>query len=162
MAEMGLSVAKSEKMRSPGKAGGAAQSLEGVQARCLPGGDGIDCESELTLEIGGEKEIPRVAQASANESDITNTQIVKAINKNQSVSDNLKRSANLSESLKECKIKIEFLKEEKRKKEYLKMLFKCEELDLENFDLAEAFVMEIVHKSSELSFENEMDRKNEK
>ena len=39
------------------------------------------------------------------------------------------------------------------------MLFKSEEIDLENFDLAEAIVTEIVNKSSELSFENEMDRR---
>ena len=120
MAEMGLSVAEREKERSPGKAGGASQSLEGVRARCMPGGDGIDCVSELTLEIGGEKEIPRVAQASDNESDKTNAQIVKTINKNQSVSDYLKRSANLSESLEECKNKIEFFKRRKKKKRIFK------------------------------------------
>ena len=80
-----------------------------------------------------------MAQASIIKSDKINAHIVKAINKKQSVSDHEKRNANLIESLEECKKKIEILKKEKRKKEYLKVLFKCEEIVLENFDLAEAY-----------------------
>ena len=108
-------------------------------------------------ELGDDKEIPRVAQASSIKSDKINAKIVKAINKKQSVSDHEKRSANLSESLEECKKKIEILKKEKRKNEYLKDLFKCEEIDLENFDLAEALVMEIVEKCFVQSFKKEND-----
>ena len=115
----------------------------------MPGGDGTNCVSELILEIGGENEIPRVAQASDRKSDKTNAQIVKTINKNQSVSDHIKRSANLSESLKECEKKIEVLKMEKRRNEYFKKLIKCEEIDLEKFDLAEAIVLEITEKCFE-------------
>ena len=123
----------------------------------MPGGDGTNYVPELSLEIGGEKEIPRVAQASDIKSDKINAQIVKTINKNQSVSDHGKRSANLSESLEECKKKIEIIKKEKRKNKYLKDLFKCEEIDLEYFDFAEALVMEIIEKCFVLSFEKEKD-----
>ena len=105
-AEKGLSLEIEEEGRSPGKAGGAAQTLEGVKVMCMPGGDGTHCVSGLSLGIGGEKRIPRVAKASDGKTDEVNTQIVKTINKNQSVSDHKKRSANLSGSLKECEKKI--------------------------------------------------------
>ena len=39
----------------------------------------------------------------------------------------------------------------------MKDLFKCEEFDLENFDLAESLVMETIDKSFVLSFEKEKD-----
>ena len=137
-------------------AGGAALNLERVRAECMPCGDEIRYKSELRLEIGG-KEIPRVAQASTIKNDKIDAQIVKPINKKQSASDHVKRSMNLIESLEECKKKIEILKNEKRKNEYLKVLFKCEEIKLENFDLAEALVMEVVKKCFEQSFKKEND-----
>ena len=46
--ELGLSVENVERERDPGEtAGGAAQSLEGVRVRCVPGGDGVPDQDEI-------------------------------------------------------------------------------------------------------------------
>ena len=115
---------------------------------------GSECEagedkahlSGLNLGIGGDERIPRVAQASVDTSDEVNTLIAKTINKNQSVSDHYKRNANLSEALLECEKKIIVLNVEKIKNEYFKELTRCEEIDLQKFDLAEAIVLELIEK----------------
>ena len=83
-------------------------------------------------------------------SDEVNTLIAKTINKNQSVSDQYKRNANLSEALLECEKKIEVLKVEEEKNEYFKELTRCEEIDLQKFELAETIVLELVEKCLEI------------
>ena len=159
-AESGLSLEVEKRESDPNDAGvdaagGAALGLERVRAECMPYEDDEGgCKSGLSLEIGGE-EVPRVARASTMKRDENDAQIVKTINKKQSASDYLKRSMNLNESLEECKKKIENLKNEKRKNDYLKVLFKCEEIDLENFDLAEALVMEVIENCFEQSLKKD-------
>ena len=67
--------------------------MEGVRARCVPGGDAVKSDEEAVAEMGLS---------------------VATSERMRKESDYKKRSAFLIESLEECKSIIEFLKEKKK------------------------------------------------